>query len=236
MKINEIMVQRKKVVVRLLLCFSCLLVVIMLFSSITLMAEEARWQPVTELEAIKVFKRFKEGSSFLEFKAVGVLSGTAVEYASALLETESMIEWAPLCIGAQNIELINDRETIIHVVCKGIWPAADREYTARRSLISEPDAGVIRIKLELVEHQNTRNDSGRVKIPHLKAHWVFTEIDSARTHVELYVDVDPGGLLPAWLVNFGYRKVPYRFLKGLETQVVNGRSHHPVLAALYSGS
>ncbi len=207
--------------------FVTLLVVTVCFSSISLVAEEMGWQPVLEVEGIKVYKRDKKSSRLFEFKAVGNLRGTVSQYASVLLETESMPQWAPLCIEAHDIEKINDRETIIYVACKGVWPVADREYTARRAFIAEPDVGSIRVDLERVDHQSTRNVDRRVEIPHLKSHWILQEIDSTQTHVELYVDVDPGGWLPAWLVNFGYQKVPYRFLKELETQVVNGFRHMP---------
>ncbi|GJQ59730.1 MAG: hypothetical protein D8M57_12305 [Candidatus Scalindua sp. AMX11] len=225
----EIMIPRKKTGVPFRLFVSILLVVL-LFPCVSLKADEGGWQPVTELNGIEVFKRIKGGSTLFEFKAVGDLSGPISQYMSVLLETKRMPHWTPLCIEARDIERINDRETIIYVACKGVWPVADREYTAKRALISGPTIGSMRIDVELVDHQYSQNNATRVKIPHLKCRWILKEIDSAHTHVELYADVDPGGWLPDWLVNFGYRKVPHRFLKKLESYVVNDFSHIPVVA------
>ncbi|MDR4504295.1 MAG: START domain-containing protein [Candidatus Scalindua sp.] len=231
MKIGKRLVSRKQTGAQFLLFLSFLLVAA-LFSCIPLTAEEEGWQPVMVQQEVKVYKRMKEGSRFFEFKAVGSLSGTISDYVSVLLETESMPHWVPLCIEAQNIEQINDRETIIYVACKGVWPVADREYTARRVLIRDPAIGAIRLDIELVDRQDTHKVARRVKISHLKSHWILKKIDSTHTHVELYADVDPGGWLPAWLVNSGYRKVPYRFLRELEIQVADRFRRIPVVATV----
>lgn len=230
MEIGKISIPKKKTRTRSLLLLSLLLITV-LSSSVRLMADE-EWQTVMELRSIKVYKRMKEGSRLFEFKAVGCLKGTVSEYESVLLETESMPHWVPLCIEAQNIERINDREAIIYVVCKGVWPVADREYTARRVLILDPAIGTMRIDIELVDHQDTIDSAKRIKIPYLKSHWILKEIDSTHTHVELYASVDPGGWLPAWLVNFGYRKVPFKFLRELEVEVANRLLCMPAVATV----
>jgi hypothetical protein len=71
----------------------------------------------------------------------------------------------------------------------------------------------------------------RVHIPHLKSRWIFKEIDQDFTHAELCAHVDPGGWVPAWLVNLGYRKVPYQFLKNLESQVAKRLNNTSTIAA-----
>ncbi len=219
-----------KRVVSPFLPFLTVLLVVTVLSYNPLMAEEEEWRLVYEADGINIHKRVVEGSRFFEFKAMGNLRGTISEYVSVLLDTDNMPDWAPRCLEARNIEWINDRKTIIYVACNGVWPVADRDYIARLTLISDPNIPTVRVNVEHINHPNAPIITGRVHIPHLRCYWIFKKIDLVHTHVELHAYVDPGGWLPAWLVNWGYRKIPYRFLKGLETQVVKRLRHTTQLA------
>ncbi len=200
--------------------YMVVLIATFVLSCTPLVAEEEEWRFVFGTEDIKVHKRVKAGSSFLEFKAIGDLRGEITEYINILLGTDEMPDWAPQCFEAQNVEIINEKEAIIYVACKGIWPVVDRDYVAKRTVISDPKTTTVRINIDLTESPNVPISNNRIHIPHLKCYWILQRIESAHTHVELHAFVDPGGCLPAWLVNWGYRRIPYRFLKNLEAEII----------------
>ncbi len=189
-------------------------------SCTSLVAEEEEWHFVHGTEGIKVHKRIKAGSNFLEFKAIGNLRGGITEYMNVLLDTDKMPDWTPQCFEAKNIEIINEKEVIIYVACNGIWPVVDRDYVAKRTVISDPKMATVRINIDLTENPNVPISNNRIRIPHLQCYWILQRIESAHTHVELHAFVDPGGCLPAWLVNWGYRRIPYRFLKNIEAEII----------------
>ena len=195
-------------------------------------AEEEKWHLTYEADGINIYRRVAEGSKFLEFKAEGNLRGTMSEYVSAILDIDEHQDWVPRCLEARNIDKINDRELILYAVFAGTWPTADRDYTARMSIASEPNVSTVRIDVERVEPPNTSPvATDRVHIPYLKSCWIFEQISRDLTRVELSVHVDPGGWIPAWLVNLGYRKVPYQFLKNLESQVAKRLNNTSTIAA-----
>ncbi len=194
-----------------------------------LAAEEAEWHLVYESDGITVCRRAAEGSKYLEFKASGNLRGAMSEYVSAVLDTDEHPDWAPRCLETQKIEKISDQEFIIYAVYAGVWPTADRDYAARMSTVSGPETTRIDVeRVELPDAAPVVND--RVHIPHLKSSWVFEQISRDYTRVELCAHVDPGGWIPAWLVNWGYRTIPYQFLVNLESQVSKRIDHSPPLA------
>jgi hypothetical protein len=196
-----------------------------------LVAEEEEWHLTYDAYGINIYRRVTEGSKFLEFKAVGDLRGTMSEYVSAILDTDEHPNWAPRCLETRNIDKINDRELIIYAVYAGVWPTADRDYTARMSIASEPNIPIVRVDFERVELPDTPLvATDRVHITHLKSCWIFEQISQDFTRVELHAHVDPGGWIPAWLVNWGYRKIPYQFLKNLESQVAKRLNHTSTLA------
>ncbi|MBC8555374.1 MAG: hypothetical protein H8D23_37645 [Candidatus Brocadiales bacterium] len=196
-----------------------------------LVAEEEKWHLTYEADGINIHRRVMEESMFLEFKAVGNLRGSISEYVSVILDIDKHPNWAPRCLETKNIKKINDRELIIYAVYAGVWPTADRDYAARMSITTEPDIPKVRVDVERVELPDTLSVAAdRVHIPHLKSCWIFEQISQDFTRVELCAHVDPGGLIPAWLVNWGYHKIPYQFLKNLETQVAKRLNHTPSLA------
>ena len=215
---------QKKRVLPPFLSFIVALSVVIIFTFTPLKAEEEEWCFVYEADGITVHKRINEDTIFIEFKSTGVLRGEISDYLSVILDTEIMPDWAPQCIEAQNIESINDRETIVYVACNGVWPVADRDYVAKRTVSADSEISTVRININLIESPDTPDIKGRVHIPYLQCCWILKRINPSHTHVELRACVDPGGWLPAWLLNWGYRRIPYRYLKELESKIVE-RSH-----------
>ena len=211
---------QKKHVLILFSSFITALSAVIIFAITPLNAGEKEWRFVYKADGITVHKRIKEDTIFFEFKSTGVLRGEISDYLSVILDTEIMPDWAPQCIEAQNIESINDQETIVYVACNGVWPVADRDYVAKRTISSGSEKSAVRINIDLIENPDAPDIKGRVHIPYLQCCWILKSINPSHTHVELRACVDPGGWLPAWLVNWGYRWIPYRYLKELESKIV----------------
>jgi hypothetical protein len=211
---------QKKRVLPLFLTFITALSTAIIFPLTPLKAGEEEWRFVYKADGITVHKRIKKDKIFFEFKSTGVLRGEISDYLSVILDTEIMPDWAPQCLEAQNVASINDRETIIYAACNGVWPVADRDYVAKRTVTSNPEKSTIQVNINLIENPGAPDIKSRVHIPYLQCCWILKRITPSHTHVELRACVDPGGWLPAWLVNWGYRWVPYRYLKELESMVV----------------
>ncbi len=228
MSLNYFLINMKFSILSLLVF---LLVALSAYSPLT--AEEEKWQHIYESDGIDICKRVAEGSKFFEFKAEGNLRGMMSEYVSAILDTDEHPDWAPRCLEARNVEKINDQEFVIYAVYAGVWPTADRDYSARISITSEPDIPTVRVDIERVELPGTLSiATDRVHIPHMKSCWIFEQINQDLTRVELRAHVDPGGWIPSWLVNWGYRTIPFQFLKNLESQVAKRLSNTSTIAAV----
>jgi hypothetical protein len=215
--------------------FKVLLLVFLLAVTVSaynpLVAEEEKWQSIYASDGIHICRRAAEGSTFLEFKATGDLKGAMSEYVSAILDADEYPDWAPRCLEARHVEKINDQEYVIYAVFEGVWPTADRDYSARMSITAEPGIPTARVDIERVEPLDTLPvATDRVHIPHMKSCWIFEQISQDYTRVELRAHVDPGGWIPSWLVNWGYRTIPYQFLVNLEAQVDKRLGHTPPLA------
>ena len=55
---------------------------------------------------------------------------------------------------------------------------------------------------------------GIVRVPHMVANWRFDKKSEQRLQAEYYLDIDPGGTLPDWVINLFVAKGPYEtFIK-----------------------
>ncbi len=164
---------QKKRVLPPFLTFITVLSSVIMFAFTPLKAGEEEWRFIYEADGITVYKRIKEDTNLLEFKSTGILRGEISDYLSVILDTEILKDWAPLCLEAQNVESINDRETIIYVACNGVWPVADRDYVAKRTIISDPEKSTIRVNVNLTEHPDAPDITNRVHIQYLQCCWIL---------------------------------------------------------------
>jgi hypothetical protein len=71
---------------------------------------------------------------------------------------------------------------------------------------------------------------GVVRIDHSAGKWVITPIGPKQVHIEYSIHVDPGGDLPAWLINIFGTDAPMKIFKKLKTQVQKPVYENSVLA------
>jgi hypothetical protein len=60
---------------------------------------------------------------------------------------------------------------------------------------------------------------GIVRIANSSGKWVITSISANQVHVQYSIHVDPGGSLPAWLVNLFATDAPLKIFEGLKAQL-----------------
>ena len=65
-----------------------------------------------------------------------------------------------------------------------------------------------------------------IRIPDLRSEAVLKAIGPNQTEVSYLLDIDPGGSLPGWLVEWVVEKIPYLVLKKLQKQIVKTKGYY----------
>ena len=102
---------------------------------------------------------------------------------------------------AVNVMFVSDRDVVVETVFKF-------DDTHRR----------ITIDATSVQHAKRPLVPGVVRMPKVKLRWQFRMVSLSLTEVTYEVEADPGGWLPAWLVNRVSKDIPYHSLVNLEKQ------------------
>jgi hypothetical protein len=88
------------------------------------------------------------------------------------------------------------------------WPANNRDVVIRMVMEEDPPLKSLVIRQESEKGSFPAN-KGVVHVQHLSGKWIFTETGNKKLKAVYYLDIDPGGSLPAWVVNLFITKGPY---------------------------
>jgi hypothetical protein len=184
------------------------------------------WLEVRNDDQIDVHRRHRAGGSLDEFRGVGVVEAPIAGVLALLDDTEHRIEWLGNTAANQRIERTGKYDELFYTRTKAPWPVSDRDAVASAHLSFDPAAHEIRIDMQTATHPAWPPQKGVVRMPSFTGHWSFKpEHDGAWTRIEYQVHADPGGHLPAWVVNLATKKLPHDTILGLRKQL--GRRSYP---------
>ncbi|MGF1683856.1 START domain-containing protein [Photobacterium minamisatsumaniensis] len=199
-----------------------------LFSLITLFSfqgvsaqaftQEAPWKNVRDRNDIQVYNRSIEGSDFKEFMAQTTVNADLSTIIAVFEDTKAGIDWVENVDEMHTEKVISESETITVTLSKAPWPVADRDAVVLNKTTQNPDSLAVTLKQKGIPDYLPLKE-GVVRVKSLTSRWVFTPVSDTVTHVHYQVLTDPGGKLPAWLINLVSVSQPYNSLLGLKEMV-----------------
>ena len=113
------------------------------------------------------------------------------------------------------LKKVNDKEYYYYQVFNAPLTIPDRDAIIRVQV--EPfnaKRGYMAMKLTFIA-EFMPAQPGKVRVDALNYYLRFTPIDKNTTRIEVDGYVDPGGITPAWAINFVQRTAPYTTMIGL---------------------
>ena len=170
-----------------------------------------------EQPAWTVYSRKVEGSAFKEFKVEGVIRVSPAEAVRALREkTENSEAYLDEDEGFIRVLHQTSDEAWVYSVYRMPFPFRDRAMCERFVFASNAETGAWTITWQEdweIEHPETE---GVVRMPVARGSWEFTPRGDNQSRAVYIVHTEPGGSLPAWLVNGSIGKELPRELQQIE--------------------
>lgn len=182
-------------------------------------ADEPKWKQIDDTDGVRVWERSVEGSSFVEFRGRGMVGAPMPRVLAVLRDQDRKTEWMERCVSNRAIAYTGtNRMTVYHRIGSPFFTISDRDVVLDvRGEIDEANR-TITIRFESATHKSVPEQDGAVRMPKLKGHWRMTA-KGDDTEVEYQVAADPGGALPAFVVNWASRGIPLNTLRGLRKQL-----------------
>jgi hypothetical protein len=160
--------------------------------------ESEGWEPVSESGGISVLSRARAGSAMREIRALGEVSVDAERLFAVLGDIERYPEIMPPTIAARRLSASGTRALFYLVIDPPV--VSKRDYCIQVDL-SRLDRGALQSRWRLTEESCPTPSSRIVRMRSSEGRWLLRPLGPGRTLVDYLAHTDPGGSLPAWLVN-----------------------------------
>jgi hypothetical protein len=167
-----------------------------------------------EKEGIKVYTCKSDTSKFRSLQAEFIIEDKSIEELKTFMFTVSnYTNWQYDATEARMLKKINENEMIYRVVIDAPWPVDNRELIVQFSTIVH-DADHANFYIKTVSSDFPVSDD-LVRIPFSQASWDIIRKNNS-LHVIYHMNIDPGGYVPAFLINMAMAEGPYKSFKSLK--------------------
>jgi hypothetical protein len=179
-----------------------------------------------DVDSIKVFTCPVTESTFESIQASFPIAATLTQFAGTILNIDNYSRWQYNTIVSKILKRVDDYEIIYYCEVAAPWPVNNRDMIIHLKLMQDPESKIITITAN-GEPDYIPTQKELVRIPMSKSTWLIRPLSTGRLWVDYSIQIDPGGSVPAWMVNLVCAEAPYESFMNLrkETGVQN---HKPL--------
>lgn len=180
------------------------------------------WELYSNSDNIRVFTRYAEGSPYKEIKIEMELEGDINTFMETLNDAEKYTDWVYKCSSSERVKTISENEYVYYVATDMPYPIRDRDLVIHSTQRQDPETKIIYSSSKAVPDA-IPNRSGVIRIDEYESNWKVAPNGPGKIKVDYWSKTNPGGSIPAWIVNLGITMGPTRSMEALKKQV-NRRS------------
>lgn len=144
------------------------------------------------------------------------------ELSKALLDLNDFPKWQYKIIKTELLKRISKDEYIYRAELETPWPVSNRDLILHVKLSPGTNQGEYYFSA-LGRPDFIPPREGFVRIPLSEAHWFITVVDQNTLKIKHSILIDPGGSIPAWLMNLSLAEGPYQTFKNLREYLEAGK-------------
>ncbi|MEO6150117.1 MAG: START domain-containing protein [Mucilaginibacter sp.] len=176
------------------------------------------WKLSTDKSGIKVYTRVVPGSKVKAVKVESDFKATASQFVAVLLDVKNSVDWVYRTKSCLLIKQVSPSELYYYSEISVPWPVENRDFVARIAVSQDPETKVVTVDAPSVPGFVALKKAV-VRISDSKGKWIITPTSNQTIRVEYTLQVDPGGAIPAWLVNMFAAEGPTQSFKLLKLQL-----------------
>jgi hypothetical protein len=178
------------------------------------------WELSKDKDGIKVYLSEVKNSSFKSIKVECTCTGTYTKLINIISTPSLQKDWVYNNKTAYLVKRISPVEFYYYTETAMQWPVSNRDAVLHVKIMKDSLNRFLDVNI-VSESTYLAPKKGLVRVPRASVHWHVTMPSNNTVSIVYILDVDPGGSLPAWLVNIFLDKGPYESfekLKGLLKQ------------------
>jgi hypothetical protein len=173
-----------------------------------------KWRLSKDKDGIKVYQEENSKSKFKSIKVECVLPGTFDKLIGVITDIEHLKDWVYNTKTAYLIKKISPYDLYYYNETSIPWPMSNRDAVVHLKITRDSSQNVMKI-LSTNENRIIPEKDGKVRVVYYLTNWYVTMPTTKTISIVYTFEADPGGSLPAWLVNSFADKGPYESFKKL---------------------
>jgi hypothetical protein len=170
--------------------------------------ESNTWTLKKNQNGVSVYSRDAENSRFKELKSVTIYKSSLSSLIALIDDFESYPQWVYKCAVSTTIKKNSEKDLIHYQSVIAPWPVDNRDFVVHVQLQQDPVTKVIIQNVSCIPDYIPRV-KGHVRITEFKARWTLIPLKDGYVEANYELLVNPGGNVPAWIVNLAAVDGPY---------------------------
>lgn len=194
------------------------LVMLLLALGVNTALAQTDWKLNTDKEGVKIYTSLIADSKIKAVKVTCNVQATLSQFVAVLLDIKAAQEWVYHTKSAALVKQVSPSELYYYSEVSLPWPVQNRDFVAHLTVTQHPVTKVVTVDGPAVGGM-VPVKAGIVRIENSMGKWVLTPLANGYLGVMYTLHVDPGGSLPAWLVNMFATDGPYKIFEKLKLQL-----------------
>jgi ribosome-associated toxin RatA of RatAB toxin-antitoxin module len=161
---------------------------------------QSDWRFTTEKDGIKVYSKTVSESKVKALKVECIINASAAQLVALLLDVKAAERWVSHTKSCTLLKRVSDAELYYYSEVNLPWPLENRDFVAHVQVSQNPSTKVVTVNAPAIPGMLAAK-KGIVRVSQSKGLWIITPLDKERVKVSYSLQVDPGGVIPAWAVN-----------------------------------
>lgn len=198
------------------------LLLVLLLSPAYAANDDQDWNLVSDRNGIQVYMKHRDDSRLKTFRGITRFElKDEFALAAILNDYESYPKWLHLIDGAEEFDRNGPLNRDLRFTTKLPWPLADREAVLNADVQVKVGQEPESVMIELVnEPDSLPPNNDYIRFPELWGKLGFVRLGNDQVEMTYEIILDPGGYIPAWIVNILLRDAPYFTLERLRRVIL----------------
>lgn len=184
----------------------------LLFSVLATAQKAGPWELKKDKKDLKVYVRDSPDSPIKQLKMTFTVEASMSAIVLLLQDVAAIPDWVYRCPEAYHLKKINHNEEVYYNRVDFPWPLDDRDLIVKNILVQDSITKIVRSE-SFNKPTYIPAKEGIVRMPKLHLWWEFTPRDNGLVDVEYFLSSDPGGVIPAWMINMALDQGPAQTIK-----------------------
>ena len=176
------------------------------------------WVLQSEKNGIRIYTQDVAGTRFRKVRGIADIQAPKAQVLRVLADFDNYHLWNEHITESHKMSSPDDTTHLVYTMEDAPWPVQDR-YHVSRFIISNSDRESLITFESIPDFLEKRSDA--IEMKNQKGFWKITPNENGGCRVEFFMDRNPGGYVPAWLVNYMIVETPFKTLQNLLELIQN---------------